>query len=55
MLSMLLATSDRSIPFLVLHNLIDFVNSNREVTTLDKIVCVTCALITMYDSVVLFD
>ena len=34
---------------------IDFVNSNREVTTLDKIVCVTCALINTCNSVVPFD
>ena len=36
---------------------IDFVNSNNQlqVTTLDKIVCVTCALINMCDSVVPFD
>ena len=34
---------------------IDFVNSNDQVTTLDKIVCVTCALVNMCDSVVPFD
>ena len=34
---------------------IDFVNSNNQVTTLDKIVCVTCALINMCDSVIPFD
>ncbi len=34
---------------------IDFVNSNSQVTTLDKIVCVTCALINMCNSIVPFD
>ena len=34
---------------------IDFVSSTETVTTLDKIVCVTCALINMCDSVVPFD
>ncbi len=34
---------------------IDFVNSNDQVTALDKIVCVTSALINMCDSVVPFD
>ena len=34
---------------------IHFVSSNREVTALDNIVCHTCALINMCDSVVPFD
>ena len=34
---------------------IDFVYSNDEVVTLDKIMCVACALVNMCDSVVPFD
>ena len=34
---------------------IDFVSSNDQVTALDKIVCVTCALVNLCDSVVPFD